>query len=352
MTKIALINDIHLGVKNDSIIFLEAHKKFFKEVFFPTLEKENITTVIILGDLFDRRKYFNYQTLYEVKKHIFDILAQNKITVYLLLGNHDVYFKNTSRINSSQLNLNEYPNIKVFSDPSEVIINDETIGLIPWINMNNEEAFYDFMNNNNCKLLFGHLEIKGFEMHRNGGQCLDGLDPKMFNKYEHVFSGHFHQPSQRWAIQYLGAPMQFTWADYDCKRGFNIWDFSTRELTFIENPDKMFHKIFYDNNIDLDTFDFSIYKDRIVKVLVTEKSDQHKLDLFIDMLQQVNPFQLDIIDNTMNQFMEDFDESLIKNEDTMALVSSYIDGLKLDFNSNEIKGLFKELYIEALAELD
>ena len=352
MTKIALINDIHIGVKNDNQIFLESHKKFFTEVFFPTLEKENIKTVIMLGDIFDRRKYINYQTLYEAKKFLFDRLAQLEITVYILVGNHDVYFKNTNRINSPEINLNEYLNIHIFTNPGEVKIDHEWIGLIPWINIENEEAFYEFMNTNSCKLLFGHFEINGFEMHKNGGECRDGLDPNMFRKYEHVFSGHFHEPSKKGAIQYLGAPLQFTWADYNCKRGFHIWDFSKRELTFVENPDKMFHKIFYTDEIDIDNFNYEIYGNRTVKILISEKMDQHKLDLFIDKLQQVNPFQLDIIDNTMNQFMEDFDESLLKNEDTMSLVSSYIDGLELDFNSDEIKGMFKELYIEALAELD
>jgi len=352
MTKLAFINDCHIGVRNDSTVFLEAHKKFFTELFIPTLEKEQIKDVVILGDLFDRRKYINFNTAHECKKWLFDVLLEKNIKVDILVGNHDCSFKNTNRVNSPNLILKEYGNVKVHTSPTELIIDDERIGLVPWINMENEDESFNFINSFKGDILLGHFEISGFEMHKNGGVCHDGIDKKLFNKYEYVFSGHFHEPSINGNIQYLGSPMQFTWADYDCSRGFHIFDLSNRELTKVENNDKMFHKIFYDEDIDIIEFDYDSLKDRIVRVIVGEKEDQHKFDLFIDKIQQINPFQFDIVDNSIYQMSEDFDEKLIKNEDTMTIVSSYIDDLELDFDGDQIKKLFKELYIEALSEMD
>lgn len=350
--KIALINDIHIGIKNDSPIFLEAHKKFFTEIFIPTLIENDIKDVIILGDLFDRRKYVNFNTAYEVKKWLFDTLEKQNIAVDILVGNHDVSFKNTNRVNSPDLVLNQYDNVKIHTSPTELLINDELIGLVPWINNENEEESFNFIRNFKGDVLMGHFEINGFEMHRNGGVCYDGVNQNIFSKYEYVFSGHFHEPSINGNIHYLGSPLQFTWSDYDCSRGFHIFDLEKRDLTKIENNDIMFHKIFYDEDVDILNFDYVCLKNRIVRILVGEKKDHHKFDLFVDKIQQVNPHQLDIVDNSMDQLSDEFDESLIQNEDTMTIVGSYIDSLELNIDDSKVKKLFKELYLEALAELD
>ena len=105
--KIALITDQHFGARNDSIQFLDFYQKFYEETFFPTLEKENIDTVLILGDTFDRRKYVNFYTYKRAREMFFDKLFAKNIKVYMLAGNHDTYFKNTNedrkstRLNSS-----------------------------------------------------------------------------------------------------------------------------------------------------------------------------------------------------------------------------------------------------------
>lgn len=351
--QIALINDIHIGVRNDSPVFLDAHEKFFDTIFLPTLDSRGITTVVILGDLFDRRKYCSFNSIYRVKKFLFDRLRDMNIEVHILVGNHDVAYKNTNRVNSPEIILAEYDNVTVYTEPTIVNLgNDkEPCGLIPWVNMETEDATMEFIETFSGKLIFGHFEINGFEMHHNGGQCYDGLDRKTFANYEHVFSGHFHQPNWKGNIQYLGAPMQFTWADYDCARGFSLWDFESREVEFIKNPDQMFHKIFYDDKTSIRK-SYKHLKDRVVRVHVKEKNDQHHYDLFVDKLQGINPYQLDIVDNSGYTIDEEFDSAVVKNEDTMSLVGTYIDSLELDYDPVTIKEIFKDLYVEALAELD
>ena len=37
--KIALINDTHFGARNDSQAFMDYFRKFYEEIFFPTLEE-------------------------------------------------------------------------------------------------------------------------------------------------------------------------------------------------------------------------------------------------------------------------------------------------------------------------
>ena len=72
--KVAILGDTHFGARNDSVHFSVFFEKFYKEIFFPYLEQHNILHVIQLGDVFDRRKYINFQTLNHCKKYFFEKL--------------------------------------------------------------------------------------------------------------------------------------------------------------------------------------------------------------------------------------------------------------------------------------
>ena len=52
--KIALIGDLHFGVKNFDIDFLNASLDALEKMV-EVLKKENVTTIYQLGDMFDNR---------------------------------------------------------------------------------------------------------------------------------------------------------------------------------------------------------------------------------------------------------------------------------------------------------
>ena len=60
--KIAILNDTHWGARNDNAAIAEHQIKFYREVFFPYLRENGITTIFHLGDVTDRRKYINFVT--------------------------------------------------------------------------------------------------------------------------------------------------------------------------------------------------------------------------------------------------------------------------------------------------
>ena len=97
--KLCIINDTHFGVRNDSAVFLEHFILFFEEQFFPYCVDNNIDTVLHLGDFFDRRKYINFKVLNQVRKRIIDKFKDNNITLHVVIGNHDTFYKNTNTIN-------------------------------------------------------------------------------------------------------------------------------------------------------------------------------------------------------------------------------------------------------------
>lgn len=345
--KIALITDTHFGARSDSLPFDKFFKKFYDEIFFPTLEREHITTVIHLGDVFDRRKYINFNILKNCREYFFDRLEENGINVWMLAGNHDTYFKNTNDVNSPDLLLRDYNNITVIDSPQRIELDHTSILMMPWICADNYGVCMDAIKESTDPVLFGHLELAGFVMHR-GQSSDDGMDPKIFDKFDLVCSGHFHHRSQGKNIVYLGNPYEMTWNDYDDPRGFHIFDTKTLELTFIENTNRMFIRHVYDDTKeDPRSIDVSTFAEKNVKLVVANKTDFYEFDVFIDRLYKQNLLELKIIEDFSEFEADALDDENIDVEDTMSMLNSFVDGIETDADKQRIKNLMRELYVEA-----
>lgn len=346
--KIAIVTDLHFGARADSIHFDKYFEKYYRDIFFPDIDKRGIKSVIILGDVFDRRKYINFHMLYNCKRYFFDELRNRNLMVTALTGNHDVYYKNTNEVNSLDLLLHEYENILVCKRPTYYGHSgmSEEILLMPWITTDNMHESYTALRDTRAKVCMGHFEIAGFEMHR--GQTMDhGLNENIFSGFDLVLSGHYHHKSKRGNIQYLGNPYEITWADYEDERGHHIFDTATNELEFVRNPFRMFHKIHYDDQKDIPSIDN--LEGCYVKLIVVNKSDYFKFDVFVDRIQQMNPADLKIVEDFDEFSVDDVtDDEEVDIEDTITILNRYVDSVITDMDKERIKTTLKSLYVEAL----
>jgi len=336
--KIAVITDTHYGAKKGSKNLHDYFELFYKNIFFPTLEKYDVKSVIHMGDAFDSRKSIDYQSLEWSKRVVFDNLK--KYDVHMIIGNHDVYYKDTNNINSPELLLKTYDNIITYKDPSEVKIGNLSILFLPWINKENQEKTFELIKKTNCKCAMGHLEFQGFRVNK---QVImeHGLDSKSFDKFDKVFSGHYHTISDNGKIFYLGNPYEMYWTDVDDTRGFHIFDTETLELIPINNTYKLFHNIYYDDT-PIQTFNFSKYKNKIVKVVVRKKSKPKEFDKFIDKLNLAGVEDLKIIENFIIIEKEDFEVD--EEENTMSILNRYIDDSEFNLDKGKIKMIFQDIY--------
>lgn len=350
--KIALITDQHFGARNDSPQFLDFYQKFYDEVFFPTLAKENIKTVLILGDTFDRRKYVNFYTLKRAKEMFFDKLQQMDIIVHMLAGNHDTYYKNTNDVNSVDLLLREYNNVHIIDTPRTINVDQHDICMMPWICAENYEDSMKTLKETKAQICCGHFEIAGFAMHR-GMPSQEGIDRAVFRKFTSTFSGHYHHKSSADGIYYLGNPYELTWQDYNDPRGFHLFDLDNGNLTFVQNPNVMFHRITYDDKVEtikeIDGKDLSHYKDAYVKVVVINKTNPFLFDKFMNKLYNANPADISIAED-FTELTEGLDDDMVDQaEDTLTILNKFIDSVKEDnIDNTRLKNLLKELYVEAL----
>jgi DNA repair exonuclease SbcCD nuclease subunit len=345
--KVAIITDQHFGARNDSIAFLDFFQKFYDDTFFPSLDSAGINTVLILGDTFDRRKYVNFYALDRAKKMFFDKLEERGIRVHMLAGNHDTYYKNTNDVNSPDLLLREYNNINVIDSPETIIIDGTSICMMPWICPENYQESIDEMKNTKAEICMGHFEIAGFAMHR-GMESHDGLSKEIFDKFDMVFSGHYHHRSDDGHIYYLGNPYELTWQDFKDTRGFHLFDLERRELEFIPNPNTMFERVEYDDKdcepIDLDLIDLT---GKYVKLVVVNKTDYYKFDKFIQKLYNKGCYEIKIIED-FSEFEEGQIDEEINLEDTVSVLSNYVDSIETDVDKEQIKTFMRTLYTEAV----
>jgi DNA repair exonuclease SbcCD nuclease subunit len=345
--KVAIITDQHFGARNDSIAFLDFFEEFYENTFFPALDSAGINTVLILGDTFDRRKYVNFYALDRAKKMFFDKLEERGIRVHMLAGNHDTYYKNTNDVNSPDLLLREYNNIDVIDSPETIVIDGTSICMMPWICPENYQESIDEMKNTKAEICMGHFEIAGFAMHR-GMESHDGLSKEIFDKFDMVFSGHYHHRSDDGHIYYLGNPYELTWQDFKDTRGFHLFDLERRELEFIPNPNTMFERVEYDDKdcdpIDLDLIDLT---GKYVKLVVVNKTDYYKFDKFIQKLYNKGCYEIKIIED-FSEFEEGQIDEEINLEDTVSVLSNYVDSIETDVDKEQIKTFMRTLYTEAV----
>ena len=348
--KVALITDTHFGVRNDSVKFLDYFDRFYNKHFFPELEKRGVETVIHLGDIVDRRKYINYVTLRRMKEMFIEPCIEKGLDLHVIVGNHDVPFKNTNDVNSMR-ELFDEKDFNYYSEPTDITIDGHDILIMPWINNENYAQAIKAMNDTSAQVLFGHLEIAGCLMDR-GNMNEHGMKISDFSKFDLVCSGHFHHKSVTKNINYLGCPYELTWADYGDPKGFHIYDTETRELEFVRNPYSMFHKLFYNERgktmEELLDVDFDGFADTYIKVIKQKCDNPFWFDMYIDKLYKSNPTNIQIVDDHMNLDLESEDDIVNEAEDTLTILSKYVEALSDNIPKKKLDNLVRSLYNEAL----
>jgi len=340
--KIAIITDQHFGCRKNSKLFHDYFLRFYNDIFFPTLEKEGITTIVDMGDTFDSRKGIDFSVLSWAKNNYYDRLKDMGCTVHTIVGNHTAYYKNTNQVNAVDLLLREYDNVTIYSEATEIKLGDLNVIMIPWINSDNEKKTLSMIEKSKSPVCMGHLELKGFRIHR--GYVMEiGTDVNVFDKFDKVYSGHYHTRSDNGKVYYLGNPYEMFWNDYNDTRGFHIFDTETLEHTPIDNPYTMFKSIDYDDT-PYQTFDSRDFEDKIVKVIVRKKSSMKDFEKFIDKLYSSNIAELKVVENFQikNEEFEAFE-----SEDTISILNRYIEEAEIELDKSVVQKMMQEVYQEA-----
>lgn len=340
--KIILIGDTHWGVRSNNPVFHKYFAKFYK-FLFDYIDNTGITNIIQLGDLFDSRKQVNFLSLHEANKQFFDPCETRGIKLHVISGNHDCYYKNTNLVNSVRL-LNKPFMTVIDTVPETYNIGGCDIDFYPWINDANLEVSKTKAATSKSKFACGHFEFAKFPMHP-GQMAETGMDHRILNRYERVFSGHYHTISRRDAVLYTGTPYEMDWADHNDPKGFWVLETDTCELEFIRNPYRLHEKLIYDE--DNDIIELDQIKDKYIKLIVVNKTCQRTFDAVIAAIHNQNPYDLQIVDNDVNIAIQSALNSNIELQTTSAMINHVVDSMITNLNKDKLKKSIAETYIEA-----
>lgn len=336
--KIALISDLHMGIKKQCPVFMESQLRFFIKQFVPELKQANIKDIWVLGDVFDTRMSLNTLVVNKTIELFKDILKDFNIKI--IVGNHDMYMTTTTDINSLKI-LDILPNVTVYEKQAVLNIDSKTILLQPWIT-----DYSTYILTEHYDYAFMHADIIGFDM--GGGRLSEsGLMAKeLLKKVDAVYTGHYHNGIHRQfekgkSVTYLGAPYQLTRIDRGGTRGYHILDIATGERTMVENKVSMkfTRHIYPDVNLEVipgNVVDLDIpaeYNDQTKKisVLVTK----------LERLKPAYPVNINYLPS------EDDTEEIIDTENLniITLFKNYISQVELEpVYKDKLYDSFIELY--------
>ena len=350
--KIVCITDTHFGARNDSQIFNEFFYEFYQNQFFPYIIEniDDICGIVHLGDCLDRRKFVNYKIAKDFREMFIGGLMDTWLPVHFIVGNHDIYYKNTLEVNCyKELSIPTGNGWRVHDKPELASFAGYDIAMIPWITSETYADSMKFIKESGSQIAMGHLEIKGFEMH-SGIVSHQGIGKPLFNNFDMVMSGHFHKRSTDGHITYLGCPYEMTWADAGDPKGFHTFDIETRELEFIPNERTIFKKIHYnDKKTDYNSVDILQYDKKFVKVFVENRENYYEYDKFLDRLyKEISVHDLKIVEDIL-ELNSDFvhDDIINQAQDTLSLLDRYVEEIDTSLNKDRIKNKLKSLYVGA-----
>ena len=346
--KVAILNDTHCGTRNSSDIFLDYQGRFYTEVFFPYCKENNIKQILHLGDYYEHRKFVNFKALNTNRKHFLEPMKELGMSMDIIPGNHDVYYKNTNELCSLKELLGYFTsNVNICMKPTVLDYDGCKVAVLPWINKSNYEEYTKWAMQCNASILGAHLELKGFDM-MPGMPNPHGMNADVFSRFESVLSGHFHTKSSRDNVHYLGAQFEMTWADVDDPKYFHVLDTETREIEAIRNPITIFKKVVYDDTkTDYDKVDVSQFAKQFIKLIVINKNDLYMFDKFIDRLQSIDTYELKIAESFDEYLGDSVNDEKISLEDTTELLDSYVEAVDTDLDKEHIKVELRKLYTEA-----
>jgi hypothetical protein len=241
INKIFLLGDLHLGIRNNSIEWSKSQSQFLIDFFCEKVDELgfNPDTDILIqeGDWFHNRENTNNR-IWKDSLGIFEHLsAKFKRGIYIILGNHDVYYKDNNNIHSLMGIEKMFDNIHVFEKSEILIINDShRFLMLPWIDDEKKITAEVKKYVGKTDYLICHADIKTFQLNK-WVKLQSGLDKSSLKKFKRVYSGHIHTRQEDGNVLYTGTPYELDRGDRGNVKGFYTLDVSKKEIseTFTEN---------------------------------------------------------------------------------------------------------------------
>jgi hypothetical protein len=259
-------------------------------------KEQGCETCLFLGDFNNNRNNVNVMTL-NYGLRCLEHVAEHFDQTIMIPGNHDLFWKDRRDMYSVSWARN-IPKLRIINDI-------ESVGdcvFVPWMVGEDHKQIVK----QTGKYMFGHFELPHFLMNAMVRMPEVGeLRSEHFDKFDAMFTGHFHKRQQQGKINYIGncfphnfsdagddargcmilewdqAPVFYAWPEAPRYRVYNISE-------IIQDPDKYMHARSYIRlmlDVDLSFEEANFIKENFVETyqlrelsVISTKQDEHSED--------------------------------------------------------------------------
>lgn len=353
MSKALIFTDIHLHQHKKSSERLQDCLNALEWVFSMAV-KHSVDNILFLGDLFHDRQKIDALT-YIRTFQIFEEFCKNhpEINIYLLLGNHDLWFYQKTDV-SSVMPLRAFQNIHIVDSPCTLAIAGKNknypISFLPYTH-DPISDINSIKNDSDFKILLGHIAVDGAilnSMHSTHAEVAiehDGEMVKcgvgMFDGWNQVFLGHYHAEQQLTPnVEYVGSPLELSFGEAFQEKHIIIYDLETHQKEYLVNNFSPKHLIIPEK--DLDKYEYEL-KGNFVRLIVEDIAHSNLINLK-NSISQLNPTTLEITSKPKiikeTAMMEDAKSILFKEDE---MLDRYIREMS---ESNMLNGLDPDVLLK------
>lgn len=223
--QILYIGDLHFGEHGNSAKY---NNQLLDFIEWCTNAFPDVDAVVQLGDFYHHRNKVDILTMnYAIAGAIMMRDAWGRGNVYVLSGNHDLYYLDRLDI-SSIVSINPYVTVV----DSFTTIDNGRVLLCPWIAT--PAMWEQMLEIDGPEYCAGHFELNGFKV--NDAYVMEsGFSPATLDrKFKATMSGHYHTTQKKGGVTYTGTPLPITMNEANEAHGVFLHDTDTNELTFHE----------------------------------------------------------------------------------------------------------------------
>jgi len=328
--RIWILGDMHLGVRSNSMEWLQIQKDFYEQQFIPHLKKnvKEGDILVQVGDAFDNRQSINLKVLHYAID-LFERLGEI-LPTHVIAGNHDIWAKKSNEVTSID-SLKWIPNVNIYKEPKTFLWGGRKVLLMPW-RINSEHEVETLAEYPGMDIMFCHSEVSGVSLNAKV-RNIHGTDINVYRDFKAVYSGHIHYRQVRGKLRLVGTPYELTRSDIGNTKGFDMVDLETLEETFTENTvSPKFVKLFLTNILDMTLGELkdSIRGNFVDLYVPSNIATTSALSRLINKVQgigrRIEPTiyeQDSLIDVEMSDINED---DLYKDYDVMNLIKVFLEG--------------------------
>lgn len=342
MGGIAIIGDLHIGVRSASKLHHAYMHSVIKKIF-SYLVKNNIHTVIQLGDLFDDRKSLHLWAWDFFDRCIQEQIEYHNIDWFQIVGNHDAHYRESLEINTPRLRLADHKNVSIIDKPTEIKLGRDLFLMIPWMTKNNFSECMEAVASTQAEYCCGHFEFDGFD-HYRGSPAKTDFSHKEFSKFKRVYSGHYHTFSSRDNVIYTGTPYELTWQDCGDEKSFIVHHGKTYDK--IPTEEKLYVKVSYEDGLP----DPSYISGKIVRLVVNNRPDKLEFNKYLHAIEAMAPYDLKVQEVFVDELSEE--RATVDIMKTRDVISEYLDNSNLTLDKNRVMIIFDEIHSEAMHVVD